>query len=109
MLKVPCNVMLYNMIGIIGHSIKIQKTVIINVQWVLPSSTTSDACGVDSLPYITQFLEYEGLLSGYCKGSDPLVWLSHILNTHLTPCFFFFIWQFFTLLDLLELFRFITH
>jgi len=65
-----------------------QKTVIINVLWVLPSSTPSDARGVDSLSYITQFVEYEGLLSKYCKASDPLVWLSHILNTYLALCFF---------------------
>jgi len=90
MLKVPCNVMLFNMIGTIEHSIEIQKTVIINVLWVLPSCTPPDACGVDSLPYIAQFVEYEGLPSGYCKASDPLVWLSHIFNTYLAPCFVFF-------------------
>jgi hypothetical protein len=64
---------------------------------LLPFSTPSDACGVDSLPSVVQFGEPEGLLSGYCtwdvlQSRDPLLRLSHTLG-FLGP----FIWLVFTL------------
>jgi hypothetical protein len=38
---------------------------------VLPSSTPSEARGIDILPSVAQFSEPEGLLSGYCTRGVP--------------------------------------